>query len=185
MSYASSEYKQLAACSKRELERIFVAGETPSIDGIAGFEYRGYNHPRLMSLLRIRKFIKGFFTGTRGEVFGYNTPARQNGLNAAWIALPDDRSPKRFGFFRVAPVDPEGRDNAYLHAILLDYERGGNRLYDVTRVLRDYVVRVEKGSDDLLLGKAYLALGPARLSSNFFLLERYRHLSQSAEGSRP
>jgi hypothetical protein len=46
-------------------------------------------------------------------------------------------------------------------------------VYDPSRLLRDYVVRVREDSDDLLLGKAFVALGPARLAAGFFLLERH------------
>jgi hypothetical protein len=173
----SQTYQRLVACSKAELERILVAGDTPAMADLAGWEYRGYNHPPLFSLLGIRKFIKGFFTAPSGAVYGFNTPVRQNGLAAAWQALPDEQHPKRFGFFLVALVHPAARDNAYLHAVLLDYGRGGNKPLDVTRGIRDYLVRVEHGSDDLLLGKAYIALGPARITSNFFLLERFRPLT--------
>jgi hypothetical protein len=63
--------------------------------------------------------------------------------------------------------------------VLLDYGAGGNRGYDVARVLRDYVVRVESGSDDLLLGKAYFVVGGRRLASSYFLIERYGPLSDA------
>jgi hypothetical protein len=58
--------------------------------------------------------------------------------------------------------------------VLLDYGRGGNRGYDIASILRDYLVRVEPGSDDLLLGKAYFVVARARLASSFFLIEHYR-----------
>jgi hypothetical protein len=35
-------------------------------------------------------------------------------------------------------------------------------------------VRVDPGSDELLLGKAYFAIGSARIPVGFFLLERRR-----------
>ena len=47
-------------------------------------------------------------------------------------------------------------------------------------VLRDYVVRVEPGSDELLLGKAYLA----RFRVGFFLLERRRPFEPGPELER-
>ena len=72
------------------------------------------------------------------------------------------------------PVDATDRDNAYLHALLLNYGRGGNKPYDPTRNLRDYVVQVDPANPDLYLGKAYYALGPARMPTNFFILERHR-----------
>ena len=74
----------------------------------------------------------------------------------------------------MGPVDPASRDNVHLDALLLDYGRGQNPLLDASKVLRDYLVRIDPDSDDLLLGKAYLALGPTRVPSNFFLLERHR-----------
>jgi hypothetical protein len=50
-------------------------------------------------------------------------------------------------------------------AALLDYSRGGNRGYDIARVLRDYLVRVEPGSDELLLGKAFFVVAGRRLAN--------------------
>jgi len=172
MGHPSAEYRALAGRPRSELERVLVRGEIPSVDALAGWEYGGWNHPPHMGVLGIRKFIKGFFRTEDDRCFGYNTPARQDGLDHDWTPRPSRDHPKRFGFYRVTPVDPEARDNRYLHALLLDYSRGGNPASDVSRVIRDFLVRVEPGSDELLLGKAYLALGPARLFSNFFLLER-------------
>jgi hypothetical protein len=154
------------------LERVLVRGETPAVDALTGWEYGGWNHPPHMAVVGIRKFIKGFFRTDADRHFGYNTPARQDGLDHGWSARPAPDRPKRFAFYRVTPVDAEGRDNRYLHALLLDYGRGGNATLDVSRIIRDFLVRVEPGSDELLLGKAYLAVGPARLFSNFFLLQR-------------
>lgn len=109
-----------------------------------------------------------------GEVFGYNSPVIQNALDQPWHVKP-----KRFGFYRVAPVDPTSRDNAYLHAVLLDYGRGGNARLDPTQGLRDYLVQVDADNDDLYLGKAYYAVGPVRVPTSFFVLERFRPTSPS------
>ena len=172
MAHPSAAYRALARRSRSELERVLVRGETPSPDALTGWEYGGWNRPPHMAVLGIRKFIKGFFRTVDDRCFGYNTPARQDGLDHDWSPRPSGDDPKRFAFYQVTPVDPEGRDNRYLHALLLDYGRGGNPASDVSRFIRDFLVRVEPGSDELLLGKAYLALGPARLFSNFFLLQR-------------
>ena len=167
---ASATYKQLVGQSRSALEGLLVGGETPSLSGIVGYEYRGYNIAPTTALLGIRKFIKAFFTTPDGEVYGCNTPVAQNGLNGPWIARPSEAAPRRYAFFSVTPVDPEARDNAYLHALLIDYGRGGNPLYDPSRYLRDYLVRRMPGSDDLLLGKAYMAIGPARIPASFLCL---------------
>jgi hypothetical protein len=105
---------------------------------------------------------------------GYNCPVVQNVLDGRWHTKPSDTAPKRFGFYEVAPVDPTARDNHYLHSVLLDYGKGGNKAYDPSRGLRDYLVQVDRDNPDLYLGKAYYALGPLRVHSNFFILERFR-----------
>ena len=100
---------------------------------------------------------------------GYNSPVAQNVLDGRWHVKP-----KKFGFYEVHAVDATSRDNAYLHAVLLNYGRGGNKPYDPTAGLRDYVVQVDPSNPDLYLGKAYYAVGPARVRTNFFILERLR-----------
>jgi hypothetical protein len=164
----------LEAMSMRELEVVFQRGVTPDLERLAGWEFRGTNTPRWARLAGIKKFMKGMYRDDRGEVRGYNCPVVQNRLEEPWIARPDDAAPKRFGFYRVIPVDPTSRDNAYLHSVLLDYGTGGNHRLDPTQGLRDYLVQVEAGNDDLYLGKAYYALGPLRLATSFFVLERHR-----------
>ncbi len=179
----SPEYLRIAALPARELEKMLVRGETPDAGALAGWEYRGMNSPIWARVVGIKKFIKGFFRDEQGNVCGYNTPVVQNGDEEPWEPKPTGpvakllgkTAPRRFGFYRVVEVDPSSRDNEYLHALLLDYGRGGNRVLDPTAGLRDYVVRVERGSDDLLLGKAYFAAGPARVDvHSFFVLERHR-----------
>jgi hypothetical protein len=188
---ASNDYLRLGSLSNRELEKIMLRGDTPDADALAGWEFRGMNTPAWASIAGIKKFIKGFYRTTDETFFGYNIPTVQNALSEPWLPRPAGRiarltqllrpsaagrateEPKRFGFYSVTEVDPTSRDNAYLHALLLDYGRGGNAVYDPTVGLRDYVVRVERGSDELLLGKAYYAAGPARVNlTSYFVLER-------------
>ena len=170
----SSEFRRIAGLSPALLEAMLVGGDTPSLEGMSGYEYCGYNISPTTALLGIRKFVKAFFEMADGSVYGCNTPAVQNGLNGPWIAEPSETAPRRYAFFSVSPVDPEARDNAYLHALLLNYGRGGNPWYDPSGRLRDYLVRCVPGSEELLLGKAYFALGPMRVAASFFVLERRR-----------
>lgn len=171
---AGARVRALEAMSTGELEIVFQRGATPDLARLAGWEFRGTNVPGWARLAGIKKFIKGMYWDGQGDVYGYNCPVVQNGLDAPWIARPDDAAPKRFGYYRVAPVDPTSRDNRYLHAVLLDYGRGGNPRLDPTAGLRDYLIQVDAGSDDLYLGKAYYAVGPIRVATNFFILERHR-----------
>jgi hypothetical protein len=175
-SLASTEYLQIGALPVAELEAIMLRGEAPPLDAIVGWEWRGLNTQGWAKPAGIKKFIKGFFESEGGAVYGYNEPVVQNRLDQPWIAKPSDLAPKRFGYFVVEPVDATSRDNVYLNSLLLDYGRGGNAKLDPTQTLRDYVVRVHPGSDDLLLGTAFLALGPARVRvpASYFVLEKHR-----------
>jgi len=170
-------FEELARKSNSELETIFSSGKGPEPEALAGYEWRGYNVPWWASILGIRKFIKGFFE-RQARVEGYNIPVRQNALQEPWIPKPNPDNPKRFGFFAVSKVDPASQENLYPQATLLNY--GASRLnprLDPTRLLRDYVVQPDPQNPDLLLGKAYLALGPSRVFTNFFLIQRLRRTS--------
>jgi hypothetical protein len=184
MSDVSAQYLDLAGRSKHELAKVFAAGTAPMTDALTGYEFRGFNQPRAAALLGIRKFIKVFYTDRAGQPSGCNTPVRQNALGAEWIAKPSPANPKRYAFFLVEPPDPDAADTERRGAVLLDYSRGGNRGYDPARILRDYVVRVEPGSDDLLLGKAYFTLGGRHLAHAYFLIERHRPLTDAAALAR-
>lgn len=109
---------------------------------------------------------------------------RQNGLGAEWIARPSPEQPRRYAFFLVEPPDPEAADRERRGAALLDYGQGGNPRYDISRILRDYVVRLRPGSDDLLLGKAYFVVAGTRLAHSYFLIERYRPIADAVALTR-
>lgn len=166
--------------SMAQLEAVFVGGSTPDIGSFVGWEFRGINRLPLQQLIKfgelvgIKKFVKGFHRTEDGKVMGYNSPVFMNALDGRWRTRPSDTAPKRFGFFEVVEVDATSRDNAYLHACLLDYGKGGNGAFQPMAGLRDYVIQVDPGNPDLFLGKAYFALGPLRLPLNYFILERWR-----------
>jgi len=170
----------LARAPRSELETALVRGATPdAAAALLGWEFRGINAtppgaPPIARLAGIQKFVKGMFRDGDGRAMGYNCPVVQNALDGRWQTRPSDAEPKRFGFYAVAPVDPTSRDNHYLHAVLLDYGKGGNRAWDITRGLRDYLVQVSPDNPDLFLGKAYSAIGPARIAMGYFILERWR-----------
>ncbi len=177
-------FEQLARCSNAELDVIHRAGGMPRVADLAGREYCGWNRPAHFSLIGIRKFVKGFFVpagtepGRADAIEGFNIPAIQNGFDGEWLAKRDDDRPKRFGLYTVRPVRPGERGGRFENALLLDYAASTrNAALDPSRVIRDFVVQVTPGDDELLLGKAMLALVPGALVfSNFFLLRfRRRH----------
>lgn len=170
----SDRFRELAHFSNSQLEVILRAAKGPIPESLAGFEWRGCNTSWRLKMLGLQKFIKGFFReGVLVE--GYNIPVQQNGFDAPWLDRPTPERPKRFAFYLVTQVSQESVDNLYPESILLDYGASRkNRAYAIERLLRDYIVQPDPDNPDLLLGKAYLAVGRLRLPSNFFILERLR-----------
>jgi hypothetical protein len=144
-------------------------GETPSGEALEGCEFRGANTAGWTVRLRMQQFVKGFERRPDGRLFGFNRRVAQDGLDGDWA------SPSApFAWFEVRRVDPAARDNRYLQALLLDYGAGSESRLDPAAGIRDYLVRAEPGSDDLLLGRAFVVLGPLRPSPTYFVLERLR-----------
>lgn len=168
----SEIFSELCRADNKQLEDLFRVAKAPDFQRLAGFEWRGVNTSTLPRLLGLQKFIKGFFyDGDRPS--GYNVRVRQNGLDADWIEISSGGKSRRFGYYLVCPVGAAGPDNHYPDALLLDYAASPrNPRLRVERRLRDYLVQPYPDHPDVLLGKAYLAFGSARLPSNFFVLER-------------
>lgn len=163
---------ELANANNTELEAIFQWAAAPNFSRLAGFEWRGVNTSWMPRLLGLQKFIKGFYYDGQ-QPAGYNVKVRQNGLAGDWIEGTSPGKPRRFGFYRVDPVGGTGPDRLYPQALLLNYGASPyNAPFKIERLLRDYLVQPDSDQPDVLLGKAYFALGPARLPSNFFILER-------------
>ncbi|MDQ1661114.1 MAG: hypothetical protein QOJ68_1094 [Blastococcus sp.] len=167
MTAASARFRSLVALPSAELDALMRRGTTPDPDALAGVQYRGANTAAWMARLRMQQFVKGFEGQPDGRLLGYNRRVAQDGR---WTAPG-----QRFGFFDVGEVDPAAGDNHYLQALLLNYGAGGNGRFDPAGAIRDYLVRVDAGSDDLLIGRAFLAIGPFRPSPSFFILEPLPH----------
>jgi hypothetical protein len=164
----SDWFHELAAMQVSALETLLLKGSGPPPESLIDREYRGLNIVPGAHVLGIRKFIKGFHRDPGSEtVEGYNIRAVQNADDAEWAAAGQG---KRFGFFLVTTgARGSGR---YPSSTLLDYgsspRNSGPRL---ERLLRDYVVVPDPAEPDVLLGKAYLALGAAWIKVGWFVLE--------------
>ena len=55
------DYYALAVADNQNLERVMRMGIRPSLQSLAGWEFRGYNTLDLTGLLGFRKFKKGFY----------------------------------------------------------------------------------------------------------------------------
>ena len=172
----SRAFLALNRMTRSQLETVLIRGQTPDPDALAGWEFRGMNTPLWARAVGIKKFVKGFYrpSGNRRELFGYNCPVVQDGLERPWRVRSVGQPSERFGFYRVCEVDAASRDNTYLHAYLLDYSQGQNPALDPSAGLRDYLVQVEPDNPDIFLGKAYYALAGARIPVSYFALERLR-----------
>ena len=166
------DLRAIARLDRYEHDRLFRQGTPPAIDELVEWEFEGLNCSLLPKLGGFEKFVKGFYRGAgtpTDECDGFNAVMIQNGPDGEWLGLPSDADPKRHGFYRVATSDRLGREPS----LLLDYgAHAANPRLDVTRLLRDFLVKIE-GSADHLLGKAHLALG-RWVFAGYFLLERRR-----------
>lgn len=170
-------FTSMARASREELERLFAKGTMPDLEMLVGWEFRGHNPPAWAKIAGITKFKKGFFRKGRGPwpYEGYNLPVEPTPISEPWECKPSNDNPKRFGFYAVLPASEaqNSRDRRFPNSIFLNYAAAPeNPRLDPSRVIKDYVVQVDPDNPDLFLGKAFLTLGPARVFSNFFLLER-------------
>jgi hypothetical protein len=163
----SHHLADLARLPGSELEHILHYGERPDFASLDGYVFKGANLTAPGNLL-FPRFSKGFFL-EKGRRMGYNVPVERGALDAAWYTKPRE-NPRPFGFYEVLPVEVGDRDALYPGSVVLDYGKGGN--WGPEGLLRDFLVQVEPNNPDLLLGKAYLALG-CWVPVGFFALERW------------
>ena len=168
----SETYLSLVATGARDLRRIMLRGEQPDPANLVGWEFRGTNLPARTALVGLRRFIKGFRHDEVGRPIGYNKSVRGADLGTPWTPRPQRDGRLAFAYYTVAPVDPEALDNRYLNALFLDYGAVAEPERGIAGMLRDYLVRVEPGSDELLLGHAFAAVGRRRVPIGWFVLER-------------
>jgi hypothetical protein len=110
------------------------------------------------------KFVKTFRREAGGD-WGHNLVVVQDkqAPGGAWKLKLKDGRPVEQGHYRVLA---EG------HTLHLDYDVPRNTGTQLPlRVIQDWVVRVNPGHDDLLLGRANLRLGPIGFFVCFFQLE--------------
>lgn len=168
----------MSHASSADLERALLAGTAPTFQSLAGWEWSGGNCVRLYTVLGIRRFVKGFYEGPERDagpspfVQGYNIASPRIADDATPQCKPSNDRPERYGYYRVHAPVAGARDSRYSNALLLDYGLGGNGLFGPP--LRDYIVQMYPDDPDLLLGKAYGAIGPLRIPLNFFVLSRWR-----------
>jgi hypothetical protein len=163
---AGWSFESLGQADRTTLETVLRTGAAPDLEQLEGYSYCGWNH-EWISKLSGQKFKKGF-RARDGQRFGYNELVHQDGKGpaGAWEVKMRDGRPRQVGYFAVSLLQNQGRAH-------FDYNVSINTWLNLPfRVIRDYVVLPNPGDHDLLLGKAYLKLGPSIFYSYFLLGHR-------------
>ena len=180
MTTASSAwtFETLAEADRRTLEPVVQDGTAPDPEQLNGWSYCGWNH-EWVGKISGEKFKKGF-RKKDGENFGYNEIIRQDkqGYRGEWNVKLKHGRPIQVGYFRVSLIDGEKSkrlNEPYRQLGYFDYNVPLNGLRTFFfRVIRDFVVLPNPGDHSLMLGKAYLRLGPLNVFYCYFVLG-HRH----------
>jgi hypothetical protein len=179
----TSDYLALVHAPTPQLAKLMSRGEAPDVAALVGWEWRGTNLPATSRLLGLRRFIKGFVPVAEHarslQAEGYNVTVPGHDLATPWTDSRRRDGRREWARFTVTPVDPAAADNRFLNALLIDYSTPPASERGLPRLLRDYLVRVVPGSDALLLGQAFFALGDRRIPLGWFALEPLRAIRTS------
>jgi len=172
----SPDYLRLVGTPVREMAGIMRAGAQPDVQSISGWEWRGTNVPAVWArMLRIRRFIKGFHA-VDDRFAGYNVSVAGSVLESPWLERRQRDGRREWARFAVAAVDAT-TDTRHGDALLLDYGAVDAPEPGLARRLRDYVVRVSPGSDELLLGHVFMTVGSKAVPVGWFVLERHQPIA--------
>ena len=175
-------FESLAKSDKKTLEEIMRKGTLPDPDSLVGWEFDGYNLTFMADILGIRKFRKGFYKTLAKKVCGscscevdaykgYNVKMKQNRFEKPWEYKNDE--PERFGWFDIITCFTSYEDLAlYPNAVLLHYGLDERNTLFEGKMLRDFLVQVNKSDKDHYLGKAYNTIGKKLVMPSYFILKR-------------
>jgi hypothetical protein len=168
-------FEQLSGLKDAELEKVLKAGLPPTVADISGYEFRGWNQNSGTDIIGTRKFIKGFYGAKPdGTGWGYNMPVEQNGLQQPWNPKKENGQDKRYAFFRVLPGS-QMKDSVYPSMLVVDYRQWKDYFFlSPIKYTVDYVVFVEPGNTDLILGKSYSQFLGLKMFLGYFIIERFR-----------
>lgn len=160
----------LVKSDKKTLEEVMKNGLMPDLESLADWEFDGYGPTPLSAILGLRKFRKGFYK-EKDKYKGYNVKMKQNKFEEPWECKHE--KPKVFGWFDImTDYSHTNVKPLYPNAALIHYgfdER--NTLLD-GKIIRDFLVQVNKDDKDLYLGKAYSAIGKKLMTPVYFIIKR-------------
>ena len=187
--------------SNEELDKILAYGHALKAEDIAGFEYTGFNVGVPGPFKRLfQKFKKAFyFDEQTGRFRGWNLKVIQNGAQNPWYVGSREPDGPAYGiigrlvywlcgirggnaahgFFSVYPAIIDKKFNEIPQGLLVNYAEGENGFLNITSRLKDYLVAVNAGSNDLVLGKGCIDLGLFSFKGQgFFILKKDGILSK-------
>lgn len=165
-------FERLARADDATLDRLFATAAAPSFDELVGHEWLGFNTDPLLARLGLRKFTKAFFRADHGDE-GCNIKIWQDGLDAPWRPRLLRNAVDTFAYYLVRQQDERTRLPRNQGALVIDYAASPrNPPWHIERIIRDYLVRPVADEPDVMLGRAFLGVGRARVASTFFVLER-------------
>ncbi len=168
MNQSRTDFDRLMRVPIRRLAAVHAAGTRPDPAVLAGREYRGANRPATSAILGIRRFVKGFEMDPDGTVRGYNKQVRGASLHTPWTV--HRRSDGRLAYAPFLVIPRLDREHSPA-GVLLDYGAPTDPEPGLASRLRDVLVRVDPGSDDLLPGRAYLALSARWVPVGWLVLD--------------
>lgn len=166
------QLEDLTRLGRRGLDRMLCAGTEPAVEELVGWEFLGTVGSRSTRLLGLRRFVKAFLPAEGpGRARGYNVLCRQRD----WSKRTFRGRELRHSHFVVRTGT--GRHEG---CVVLDYASSDrNPRWWPGRLFLDVLVLPDPEDTHLLLGKAYLRLGP-RVPLAFFILERNRAIDPEA-----
>ncbi len=179
---------ELLSLSRPELAQQLALGHAIDPAALDDSEYRGVSLglPRFIERLTWKVFKKAFHRdGKTGRLRGWNVRLEQDGIDAPARDMLQGGRRVTFGHFEVRAAD-HGEPRDVSQSLVLDYALGKNARLDPTAIVLDYLVAVEPGNAELLLGRLALDLRAARINTpSYFILERDAPLAELASPARP
>lgn len=171
--------------SRRQLMRALCEGHPIDPAALDDSMYKGVSLglPGFIDKLAWKTFEKVFLRDREtGVLRGWNVRVEQRGVDAACVPQLKDGKPLAFGHYEVVPARGRRLPKPCDQGLLIDYSLGGRRRLSFGARLRDPIVAVNAGSEELLLGWSYLDFGFVRIGTpSFFTLERIGPLDHRAD----
>lgn len=170
---------KLQTSSNRELRRRLLAGHPVDPSAIEGWAYRGTSIglPGFIECLTWKTFQKTFWRDPlTGRLLGWNVRLEQDGPAhpAGAPSRPRMKGDRPLCCWHYEVIEPRGvaMPAGFDRGLIIDYGRGHAPTLDM-RFIKDPLVAVEPGNNDLLLGVSYaVVLGACIVTPTWFTLER-------------